>query len=158
MIIQPCVLDLWRGWWAIDFQVPERPFFMFCTHRAQSLYLATVFPPSIHKFFIHPFYFYFTEALTSFLQQLFAFILRLSFVLQGKSYFDFLLLVFISHTTRISNKPSFLCKRLVVKNKLSNNLSRFSNWNVLHWTFKARGFNLEIILDSGKDLLLKTWL
>ena len=27
LIIQPCVLNLWIGWWAIDFQVPERPFF-----------------------------------------------------------------------------------------------------------------------------------
>ena len=68
LIIQPCVLNLWIGWWAIDFQVPERPFLLFCTNRAQSLYLVTVFPSSIHKFFIHPFYFYFTEAFTSSLQ------------------------------------------------------------------------------------------
>ena len=32
------------------------------------------------------------------------------------------------------------------------------DWNVLHWTFKARGFNLQIILAFGKNLLLKTWL
>ena len=96
-------------------------FFLFCTNRAQSLYLVTVFPSSIHKFFIHPFYFYFTEAFTSSLQQLFAFI----FVLQGKSYFEFLLLVFISHTTRISNKTSFLCKRLVVKKNKFNFKNNF---------------------------------
>ena len=64
---------------AIHFQVPKRLFFfLFCTNPAQSLYLVTV---------CHPFYLYFTEDFTSFLQQLFAFI----FVLQRKSYFGFLL-------------------------------------------------------------------
>ena len=44
-----------------------------------------------------------------------------------KVVFRFLAFRFISHTTRISNKTSFLCKRLVVKKKLRNNLSRFTN-------------------------------
>ena len=33
---------------------------------------------------------------------------------------------FISHTTRISNNTSFLCKRLVVKNKFRNNIPAFT--------------------------------
>ena len=45
---------------AIHFQVPKRLFFfLFCTNPAQSLYLVTV---------CHPFYLYFTEDFTSFLQ------------------------------------------------------------------------------------------
>ena len=76
----------------------------------------------------------------------------------GEVVFRFLAFGFISHTTRISNKTSFLCKRLVVKKKnLETIFPALQNWNVLHWTFKARGFSLEIILDSAKDLLLKTW-
>ena len=62
---------------AIHFQVPKRLFFLFCTNPAQSLYLVTV---------CHPFYLYFTEDFTSFLQQLFVFI----FVFQRKAYFGFL--------------------------------------------------------------------
>ena len=44
----------------------------------------------------------------------------------GEVVFRFLAFGFISHTTRISNKTSFLCKRLVVKNKFRNNLSCFT--------------------------------
>ena len=44
----------------------------------------------------------------------------------GEVVFRFLAFGFISHTTRISNKTSFLCKRLVVKNKFRNNLSGFT--------------------------------
>ena len=123
LIIWPCALNLWRRWWAIDFQVPERPFFVFCTNRAQSLYLVTVFPYSIHKnFFLFAHF-------TSILQRL----SRLSYnscliylCSAGEVVFRFLPFGFINHTTRISNKTSFLCKRLVVKNKFRYNLSRFT--------------------------------
>ena len=77
----------------------------------------------------------------------------------GEVVFRFLAFGLISHTTRISNKTSFLCKRLVIKKiNLETIFPALQNWNVLHWKFKARGFSLQIILDSGKDLLLKTWL
>ena len=77
----------------------------------------------------------------------------------GEVVFRFLAFGFISHTTRISNKTSFLCKRLVLKNiKLERIFPALQNWNVMHWTFKATGFNFQIILDFGKDLLLKAWL
>ena len=110
MIIQPCVLSLWRGWWAIDYQVPGRPFFVFCTNRAKSLFLVTVFPSPIHNFLFNHF--------TSILQKLsglltIAICIYLCFV--GEVVFRFLAFGFISHTTRISNNTSFLCKRLVVK-------------------------------------------
>ena len=122
-------------------------FLLFCTNRAQSLYLVTVF---------HPFYFYFTEGFTSFLQKLFAFI----FVLQRKSYFGFLLLVSSVIRLEYQTRQASCVKKVSSKKKI--NLETISpalqNWNVLHWTFKARGFDLEIILDSGKDLLLKSWL
>ena len=73
----------------------------------------------------------------------------------GEVVFRFLAFGFISHTTRISNKTSFLCKRLIVKKLNLETISpALQNWNVLHWTFKAREFNLQIILDFGKDLLL----
>ena len=44
----------------------------------------------------------------------------------GEVVFRFLAFGFISHTTRISNNTSFLCKRLVVKYKFRNNLSCFT--------------------------------
>ena len=90
LIIWPCALNLWRRWWAIDFQVPERPFFVFCTNRAQSLYLVTVFPYSIHKIFFYlPILLLFCKGFRVFLTIAVWFI----FVLQGKSYFGFFLLV-----------------------------------------------------------------
>ena len=111
MIIQPCVLNLWRGWWAIDYQVPERPFFVFCTNRTQSLFLVTVFPSPIHKFFYPPILLLFYRSFHVFLT--IAICIYLCFV--GEVVFRFLAFGFISHTTRISNNTSFLCKRLVVK-------------------------------------------
>ena len=45
----------------------------------------------------------------------------------GEVVFRFLAFGFISHTTRISNNTSFLCKRLVAKkNKFRSNISRFT--------------------------------
>ena len=108
-------------------------FFLFCTNRAQSLYLVTVFPSSVHQFFstiLLLFYRSFHVFLTI------AICIYLCFA--GEVVFRFLAFGFISHTTRISNNTSFLCKRLVVKNKFRNNLSRFT---------KPKGF----------ALLLKTW-
>ena len=128
------MLNLWRGWWEIDFQVPERSLFVFCTNRAQYFYVVTVFPSSVHQFFIHPFSFYFKEPFTFF----FTIAICIYLCFAGE-VFRFLAFGFISHTTRISNNTSFLCKRLVVKNKFRSNFSRFT---------KLKGFSL----------LLKTWL
>ena len=122
LIIWPCALNLWRRWWAIDFQVPERPFFVFCTNRAQSLYLVTVFPYSIHKFFSSPILLLFYRSFRVFL----TIAVCIYLCSPGEVVFRFLPFGFISHTTRISNKTSFLCKRLVVKNKFRNNLTRFT--------------------------------
>ena len=75
-----------------------------------------------------------------------------------KVVFRFLAFGFISHTTRISNKTLLVQKISSKKINLETIFPALQNLNILHCTFKARGFNLEIILDSGKDLLLKTWL
>ena len=106
-----CALNLWRRWWVIDFQVPERPFFVFCTNRAQSLYLVTVFPYSIHKFFSSPILLLFYRSFRVFL----TIAVCIYLCSPGEVVFRFLPFGFISHTTRISNKTSFLCQRLVVK-------------------------------------------
>ena len=53
----------------------------------------------------------------------------------GEVVFRFLAFGLISHTTRISNKTSFLCKRLVIKKINRNNLSRLT---------KLKCFALEI--------------
>ena len=63
-------------------------------------------------------------------------------VLQGKSYFGFLLLVSSVIRLEYQTRQASCVKKVSSKK--------------MHWTFNARGFNLEIILDSGKDLLLKT--
>ena len=74
----------------------------------------------------------------------------------GEVLFRFLAFGFISHTTRISNKTSFLCKRLVVKKiNLETIFPALQNWNVLHWTFKDRGFNLQIVLEQK---LYRNWI
>ena len=59
--------------------------------------------------------------------------IRIYLCFAGEVVFRFLAFGFISHTTRISNNTSFLCKRLVVKNKFRNNFSRFT---------KLKGFAL----------------
>ena len=51
--------------------------------------------------------------------------IRIYLCFAGEVLFRFLAFDFISHTTWISNNTSFLCKRLVIKNKFKNNLSRF---------------------------------
>ena len=89
LIIQPCVLNLWRGWWAIHFQVPERSLFVFFINRAQSFNVVTVFPFSVHQFFFTHF--------TSILRKVS--LLSYSSYLQGKSYFGFLL--FLSSVIRL---------------------------------------------------------
>ena len=115
LIIWPCALNLWRRWWAIDFQVPERPFFVFCKNRAQSLYLVTVFPSSVHKFFYPPISLLFYGRFHVFLT--IAICIYLCFA--REVLFRFLAFSFINHTTRTSNITSFLCKRLVVKKIIS---------------------------------------
>ena len=133
MIIQPCALNLWRGWWAIDFQVPKSPF--FCSVQIELSFRLgnrfSLFGSSV--FFTH-----FTSILQKF-SRLFSYnsYLHLSLFCRGV-VFRFLAFGFISHTTRISNNTSFLCKRLVVKYKFRNNLSRFTKL-------------------KGVALLLKTW-
>ena len=106
-----CVLNLWRRWWVIDFQVPERPFFVFCTNRAQSLYLVTVFPYSIHKFFYSPILLLFYRSFDVFL----TIAVCIYLCSAGEVVFRFLPFGIINHTTRISNKTSFFFQRLVVK-------------------------------------------
>ena len=118
LIIWPCALNLWRRWWAIDFQVPEMPFFVFCTNRAQSIYLVTVFPSSVHKFFYSPISLLFYGRFHVFLT--IAICIHLCFA--REVLLRFLAFSFISHTTRTSN----MCKRLVVKKLFRNNLSRFT--------------------------------
>ena len=138
------MLNLWRRWQAIDFQVPTRP---FCCSVQIKLNLYTWWPflPNLLLFY-RRFHVFLTIAICNYL------------CFAGEVVFRFLAFGFISHTTRISNKTSFLCKRLVVKKiNLETIFPALQNWNVLHWTFKAREFSLEIILDYGKDLLLKTW-
>ena len=68
-----------------------------------------------------------------------------------KVVFRFLAFRFISHTTRISNKTSFLCKRLVVKKNLRNNLSRFTN---LKCFFTGRS-KLEDLTSKLSQILAK---
>ena len=111
LIIQPCVLNLWRGWWAIDFQVPKRPFF-FCsvqieihlyTWRPFSFFGSAMFYSPILLLFYRSFHVFLTIAICIYL------------CFAGEVVFRFLAFGFISHTTRISNNTSFLCKRLVVK-------------------------------------------
>ena len=80
-------------------------------------------------------------------------------LLQGKSYFGLLLLVSSVIRLKYQTRQASCVKKVSSKKiNLETIFPALQNWNVLHWTFKARGFNLEIILDSGKDLLLKTWL
>ena len=117
LIIQPRALNLWRGWWAIDFQVS------FCVlYKSSSIFmLGNRFPSSVQNFlFTH---------ITTFYRSFHVFLtiaICIYLCFAGEVSFRFLAFGFISHTTRISNKTSFLCKRLVVKNKFRNNLSRFT--------------------------------
>ena len=98
-----------------------RSLFVFCTNRAPSLCLVTVFPLRFNNFlFTH---------ITTFYRSFHVFLtiaICIYLCFAGEVSFRFLAFGFISHTTRISNKTSFLCKRLVVKNKFRNNLSRFT--------------------------------
>ena len=38
-IFQPCVLNLWRGWWVIDFQVPKRLSFAVVLYKSSSIFI-----------------------------------------------------------------------------------------------------------------------
>ena len=86
-------------------------FFVFSTNRSQSLYLVTVFPSSIHRFFYSPILLLFYRSFHVFLT--IAICIYLCFA--GEVLFRFLAFSFINHTTRISNITSFVCERLVVK-------------------------------------------
>ena len=115
------------------FRFLKAPFFV--QYKSSSaLDLVTVFPSSVHQF-SSPILLLFYRCFHVFLT--IANCIYLCFA--GEIVFRFLAFGFISHTTRISNNTNFLCKRLVVKNKFRNNLSRFT---------KLKGF----------ALLLKTWL
>ena len=77
--------------------------------------------------------------------------------LQGKSYFGFLLLVSSVIRLEYQTRQASCVKKVSSKKiNLETIFPALQNRNVLHWTFKARGFNLETVLDFGKDLLLKT--
>ena len=108
-IFQPCVLNLWRGWWVIDFQVPKRLSFAVVLYKSSSIFILgnrfSLFGSSI--FFNH-----FTSILQKFSRLSYNSYLHLSLFCRG-SLIPVLAFGFISHTTRISNKASFLRKRLV---------------------------------------------
>ena len=105
---------------------------LFCVlyKSSSALDLVTVFPSSVHQFsspilllFYRCFHVFLTIAICIYL------------CFAGEVVFQFFAFCFISHTTRISNNKSFLCKRLVVKNKFRKNLSRFT---------KLKCFSLDI--------------
>ena len=145
---------MWRRWGAIDFQVPER-LFLFDLNKSSSIFIVgnrfSLFGSSI---FFLPILLLFYRSFDVFLT--IAICIYLCFA--GEVVFRFLAFGFISHTTRISIRQASCVKGKWWKKNLKTIFPALQNWNVLHWTFKARGFNLQIILDSGKDLLLKTWL
>ena len=94
----------------------------FCVlFKSRSIFfLISVFPSSVQQLFFTHFLFY--RSFHVFLTK--AICIYLCFA--GEVLFRFLAFGFISHTTRISNNTSFLCKRLVVKYKFRNNLSCFT--------------------------------
>ena len=111
------------------FRFLKAPFFVHYKS-SSALDLVTVFPSSVHQFsspilllFYRCFHVFLTIAICIYL------------CFAGEVVFQFFAFGFISHTTRISNNTSFLCKRLVVKNKFRNNLSRFT---------KLKCFSLDI--------------
>ena len=110
-MIQPCVLNLRRGWWAIDFQVPKESLFCFVQIEFNFI-LGNRFSLFDSKIFFHPLYFsLFYRSFHVFL----TIAIRIYLCFAGEVLFRFLAFGFISQTTRISNKTSFLCKRLIVK-------------------------------------------
>ena len=111
-IFQPCVLNLWRGWWVIDFQVPKRLSFAVVLYKSSSIFIlgnrfslfdSSIFYSPILLLFYRSFHVFLTIAICIYL------------CFAGEVVFRILVSGFISHTTRISNNTSFLCKRLVVK-------------------------------------------
>ena len=150
-----CVLNLWRRWWVIDFQVPERPFFVFCTNRAQSLYLVTVFPYSIHKFFLFA---HFTSILQKPSRLSYNSCLHLSLFCRESRISVSSFWYHQSYDSNIKQDKLLVSKVSSKKIILETISPALQDWNVLHWKFKARRFNLQIILGFGKKLLHKTWL
>ena len=73
-----------------------------------------------------------------------------------KVLFRFLALVSsvigLEYQTRQASYVKKVSSKLKKKN-LETIFPALQNWNVLHWTFKARGFNLQIILDFGKKIV-----
>ena len=83
--------------------------------------------------------------------------IRIYLCFREKVLFQFRNFGFISHATRISNTTSFLWK--MVKNKFRNNFSRLTKLKCFGFEHSTEeDLKLQIILDFGKDLLLKTWL
>ena len=106
----------------IDFQVPKRLSFAVVLFKSSSIFIlgnrfslfgSSIFFKTILLLFYRRFHVFLTIAICIYL------------CFAGEVVFRFLAFGFISHTTRISNNTSFLCKRLVIKNKFRNNLSRF---------------------------------
>ena len=89
---------------AIHFQVPKRLFFFFVLYKSSSIFILGNRLSPILSLFYRRFHVFLTIAICIYL------------CFAEKVVFRFLAFGFISHTTRISNKTSFLCKRLVVKN------------------------------------------
>ena len=124
LIIDPRALNLWRRWWATDFQVPKQLFFRYLQIEL-NLY-------SWLPFFSLRFINFFTSILLLFYRSVYVFLtiaICIYLCFAEKLLFQFLTFGFISHTTRISNKTSFLCKRLVVKYYLETIFPVLQNWN-----------------------------
>ena len=100
------------------------PFFLFFTSRVQFLQLVTVFPSSVHQYFVPILLLFYRSVFVSLIITI---CIHLCFA--DKLLFQFLTFGFISHTTRISNKTSFLCKSLVVKYYLETIFPVLQNWN-----------------------------
>ena len=94
VIFQPCVLNFREdGEWLIFRFLNGFLSLLFCTNRAQSLYLVTVFPSSVHQFFLtilllfhRSFHVFLTKAICIYLcfagEVLFRFLLLVSSVIR----------------------------------------------------------------------------
>ena len=124
LIIDPRALNLWRRWWATDFQVPKQLFFRYLQIEL-NLY-------SWLPFFSLRFINFFSSILLLFYRSVYVFLtiaICIYLCFAEKLLFQFLTFGFISHTTRISNKANFLCKSLVVKYYLETIFPVLQNWN-----------------------------
>ena len=123
-------------------------FFVFVLYKSSSIFILGNSLLPILSLFYRRFHVFFTIAICIYL------------CFAEKVLFRFLALVSsvigLEYQTRQASYVKKVSSKLKKKN-LETIFPALQNWNVLHWTFKARGYNLQIILDSGKNLSLKTW-